>query len=124
MMKLISGLLMPLLLLVLTNGCYYDNEEELYPQTTQCDTTAVTYSLAIAPIMQQFCNTCHSAGAPSGGVVTDNYQGLSVVANNGILWKAVNHETGATPMPQGGNKLSDCNLLKIKKWIDQGSPNN
>jgi len=27
-------------------------------------------------------------------------------------------------MPQNGNKLSDCNITKIEKWITAGAPNN
>ena len=104
------------------SGCYYDKENELYPYTGCGDTTNVTYSQSIAPIMVANCNICHSAGNPSGGVVTSNYDGLSIVAQNGHLWADVNWE--GDPMPKGGDKLSVCDLAKIKKWVDAGSPNN
>jgi len=113
-----------LLIAVLMAGCAWHNEEDLYPQPTACDTLSVTYSATVAPVMQQFCNSCHGSVAPSGGVITDNYTDLSVIAKNGILWQVINHEDGAIPMPQGGNKLSDCNLKKIKIWIEDGSPDN
>ena len=113
-----------LLLSLLVSGCYYDKESELYPNGPNCDTTGVmTYSGSIAPVMTGNCNVCHSGAVASGGVVTDNYDGLSVVAKNGALWAAVSW-SGPLQMPQGGDKLSDCDLTKIKKWVDAGSPDN
>lgn len=104
-------------------GCYYDKENELYPSTGNCDTAGVmTYSGSISPIMVANCNVCHPA-ASSNGVVTINYDGLSVIAKNGKLWASVNHE-GSFPMPMGTDKLSICDLTKIKKWVGAGSPNN
>ena len=105
-------------------GCYYDNEEYLYPDGSGCDTTNITYSGSIAPIMQSTCIGCHASSIASGGVILDNYNGVSTVANNGKLWGAVNHESGYPQMPQGGPKLSDCNLTKIDIWIRAGAQNN
>lgn len=111
------------------SSCYYDNEEELYEhvQTIQCDTTNVTYSATIKPIMQENCNSCHNQAGPSGGVATDTYAGLQAITAAGLndkLWGAVAHVNGFSPMPQGGNKLSDCNLAKIRVWINGGALNN
>jgi hypothetical protein len=111
------------LFLTIITGCAYDKEDELYPQAPDCDTANVTYSQTIAPIMVQSCNVCHSTVVATAGIVTDNYDALRVVAVNGSLSAAVNH-TGAFPMPKDGEKLSDCNLAKIKKWVDAGAPNN
>ena len=89
-----------------------------------CDTAGVmTYSRSMVPVMVANCNVCHSTAVASGNVITDNYDGLSIIAKNGRLWAAVNHN-GALPMPQGSPKLSACDLTKIKKWVDAGSPNN
>jgi hypothetical protein len=111
------------LFIAMFTGCAYDKEDELYPQAPECDTANVTYSLTISPIMTQSCNVCHSTVVATGGIVTDNYDALKVVALNGSLSAAVNH-TGPFPMPKDGEKLSDCNLAKIKKWVDAGAPNN
>ena len=105
------------------SGCYYDKENELYPSTACGDTTIVTYATSIAPVMVANCNVCHSTANPSGNVVTASYDDLSVVAKNGKLWASVNHD-GSFPMPKGLDKLSVCDLTKIKKWVDAGSPNN
>ncbi|MCF8230703.1 MAG: hypothetical protein K9J27_00835 [Bacteroidales bacterium] len=108
----------------LFGGCYYDNEEDLYPQSSQCDTTNVTYETKIAPIMENNCNSCHNQVSANAGVFTDNYQDLKTIAENGQLWGAVNHEPGYTPMPKDAEQLPDCDLKKIRIWIDNGTPRN
>lgn len=106
----------------LVSGCYYDNEEELYPGSTDCDTSNVTYSQSLAPVFAANCNTCHSGNSPSGNIRTDSY--TSVKTNISRIRGAVNHESGYSPMPQDGGKLSDCDLTKIDTWIKQGMPEN
>jgi hypothetical protein len=69
------------------------------------------------------CNLCHSTAVASGGIITDNYNGLSAIASNGSLWSSVTW-TGL-PMPKGAtDTISICDRTKIKKWIDAGAPNN
>jgi mono/diheme cytochrome c family protein len=109
---------------VVLAGCYNDNEEDLYPQTSDCDLTNVTYSATIAPIMATSCNGCHGAASASGGVVTATFDGLKAIASNGKLYGTVSHASGFSPMPQGGSKLSQCAIDKIKTWVDAGAPNN
>jgi hypothetical protein len=116
------------LMALLITSCYYDNEEYLYPNNggiTGCDTTNVTYSGTVAPILEtNNCNNCHNPASPSGGVIVNNYEDLITWVNNGRFLGSINHEPGFSPMPKGGNKLSNCNLLKIQKWIDDGAFNN
>lgn len=107
-------------------SCYRDNEEDLYPQvpgSSECDLTNVTYQSTIAPIMAASCNSCHSGSAASGGIVTDTYEGLKIIALNGKLYGSVSHASGYSAMPKNGNKLSTCNIEKIKTWIDAGASN-
>ncbi len=104
-------------------SCTYDNEVELYPQPVECDTTSVSYSAAIIPIMSNNCNGCHGGAAPTAGVITDSYEGLKQIADDGRLWGAVNHEQGYSPMPKDLPKLNDCDLAQINIWINNGALN-
>lgn len=113
-----------LVALLFWSSCYYDNEEELYPGTGECDTLNVTYSGSVAPIMALSCNGCHSGSNPPAGVHTDSRQGLMDAVNSARLWGALNHQTGFSPMPKDAPKLSDCDLSKIRIWIDDGTPDN
>lgn len=117
-------LFVPLLLMIALQSCYYDNEEELYPGSTGCDTSNVSYSADVAGIMEINCNGCHGSGFHQGGVITDNYNDLKTIAENGRLWGAINHEDGYKPMPENSPKLPDCELSKIRSWIDAGYPQN
>jgi len=108
------------------NSCYYDIEEQLYPGNANCDTTAsVTYSLTVRTILSNNnCLGCHSGTGASGNVKLDTYPGVLTVAQNGKLYGSVSRMSGFVAMPQGGNKMSNCDILKLKKWIDTGALNN
>jgi hypothetical protein len=113
------------ILIVFATGCYYDKAEELYRlDVGSCDTSNVTYSLTIAPLMQASCNSCHSTTGASGGWITDTYAGMNVIALNGKLYGAVNQSSGFSPMPKGSGKMSECTISQIKTWVNSGSPNN
>jgi hypothetical protein len=91
---------------------------------TTCDSTNVTFSGTINPIIQSTCVGCHSGGsvAPRGLDYT-TYAGVAAVAQSGQLVGAVSHKPGYQPMPQGG-KLNDCQIALIKKWVRAGAQNN
>lgn len=114
------------LALLLLPGCYYDNEQELYPDegSAACDTVNVSYASTILPIIQAQCYVCHDEGAAFGNVVLEGHANLLRYANDGRLYGAVAHLSGYSAMPQGRNQLPDCQLLQIKSWVDAGAPNN
>lgn len=107
---------------VILNSCYYDNEEELYGNQQPCDTTNISYSADIAPLMIASCNGCHSGAGAAAGIATNSYD--QVVANIERISGAINHKPGFSAMPQNGSKLSDCDLNKFTAWINSGNPNN
>ena len=110
---------------ILVSSCYYDVQEELNPVTgVECDTSDVSYATDIQPIFEANCFTCHSEAAALGGVVLEGYDNVQVVANDGRLLGAVNHESGFTPMPQDAPQLGDCNLAMINAWVNAGALNN
>lgn len=106
-------------------GCYYDIENELYPSDgSTCDTATVTYTATIQPILSQNCLSCHSTASAQGNVVLEGYNLLKVYVDDGSFLGAVSHGSGYSPMPKGGNKLSDCKISQIQTWIAAGAPNN
>lgn len=108
-------------MLLLFQGCYYDVAEELYGDGL-CDTTAVTYTNAIKPIMDSYsCSGCHSD--PNGKNLA-TYDGVKAVVNSGRLLGSIRHEGGFRPMPESPRpKLPACAIRKIESWINQGMPN-
>lgn len=92
--------------------------------TSGCDSTNFKYSTAIKPLTEQYCKGCHNAAAPSAGIALDSYEGVKTVALNGRMMGAIKHMAGYKAMPQGGAKLSDCQILQVEKWVAGGAPNN
>lgn len=101
------------------SGCYYDKEEELYPNSVgsgSCDTTSQTYTSNIKSIIDSRCATsgCHVAGAQSPDLST--YQGL---VNNiaRVKVRAIDEKSmpSAAPLPA-------CEINKITAWINAGKP--
>jgi len=104
-------------------SCYYDNEEYLYPSLSQCDTTSITFTGSVYPVLQQYCSGCHSGGSPAGNVALTNYQTISSTAANGSLFGVINGSPGFPQMPPDA-PLPACQKTIIIKWIKNGYPNN
>lgn len=108
-------------------GCYYDKEEDLYPFTDMCDTSGVTLSGTVKPLLQGSCYACHNAsaaGAAGAGINLEDYNSLKGWVDNGKLVCAVEHGNSCSPMPKGGGRLPQCDIDKIKVWAANGAPNN
>ena len=94
--------------------------------TTVCDTSAaVLFSTTVKPIMDAKCATagCHDANGAAGySLIT--YAGVKAGVNTGKFMGAINHTAGYKAMPQGGNKLAQCDINKIQKWVNAGALNN
>ena len=90
----------------------------------RCDTTVFTYSGAVKPIIDNKCVGCHNPANLGGNIDLSMYNPVKTVAVNGKLYGSVAQQTGYSPMPKNGAKLSDCEIRQIQKWINAGSLNN
>jgi hypothetical protein len=108
--------------LLALSGCYYDNEQDLYPGI-QCDTSNVTYSGTIAPILNANCVQCHNSVSPSNNIDLSTYDGVHAVPTS-ILIGVITWQSGYPQMPKGGSQLPSCDISKIEIWIRNGEPNN
>lgn len=105
-------------------SCYYDNEEALYPTlSNSCDTTNVTYSGTIVPILQSSCLTCH-ATPPLGGTSRSLTTYSEVVANAPRITGSIKQLSGFLAMPQNGGKIKSCSITQWDIWLRNGMPNN
>jgi hypothetical protein len=108
---------------VLIVSCYYDSEEALYPSlNSSCDTTNVTFTATIVPILNGNCTSCHSGSVPSGGILLTSYSVVQPYVANGTLMNALTG-TGVPKMPPSG-ALTDCRINQFRIWIKNGSLNN
>ena len=111
--------LMIIFALLIPPGCKNYNQEDLYPA---CDTTTVGYADDVQPIFLANCIPCHSEANAFGGIVLATLEGARIPASNGLLLKAVTHDPSVVPMPKGGGMLSDCDISKIRRWINTNEP--
>jgi hypothetical protein len=89
-----------------------------------CDTTNVTYTASVLPILEQYCFTCHSGPNPSYYLDLSNFAQISAFIENGVLVGAINREPGFYPMPKGSDPLTRCEIRTIEIWIENGATNN
>lgn len=91
---------------------------------TGCNTQDVKYSTFIKPLLEKSCNGCHSGSQPSANIALDTHAKVQQSAKSGTLYGSVSHSTGYSKMPKGGTKWDNCDILKLKAWIDAGALNN
>lgn len=94
--------------------------------TSSCDTTNVTYSGSVKPLLDLKCKGCHGASNPGGGIKLTNYDEAKVEALNGDLLGSISHNGINIPMPYpaGSAKMPQCEIDVIRIWVDAGAPNN
>ena len=104
-------------------ACYYDNEDDLYPNG--CNTSYVSYSENLIRILERHqCISCHDTQNEQGGVNLEGYDNIIVYVENGQLMGSIRHDPGFEAMPLGTPKMSNCDIAKFQAWVDAGAPNN
>jgi len=122
-------LLVSIVFLAIVYSCTKDKGlipvEEVSTSTNPGDTACssnISYSLHISPITSSKCAlpACH--GGPTYPNLT-NYANFKsyLDASAGTTLKSY---VSSGNMPQGGPKLSDCEIKKFYAWVDAGYPNN
>jgi hypothetical protein len=105
------------------SGCAKESADRLSAGET-CDTTGVSYSKQILPILEDNCYTCHQGATASSGIDLSNFATLQTHVANGDLVSAVTHTGTVTPMPYELPMLPSCEVNTIVAWVHQGALNN
>ena len=117
-------------LILLLVGCYYDNEEGLYPNVELVaggDTATVSFQDDILPILQTYCFSCHSnsnAASKGNSLVLETYSNVSPAVSNGSFYGSISWDPAFVRMPYRAGKLPSAEIFRVKKWIDDGAPDN
>ncbi|MBF9223948.1 c-type cytochrome [Hymenobacter ruricola] len=114
-----------LLALGLAAGCTYSHGDP----APACDVPHenVTYANVISPIFDAHCRECHNSKdypVKGGGNNFGDYAAINSYFSPSKLLGCIRHDAGFDPMPQGREKLSDCDIQRIEAWIAAGKPNN
>lgn len=120
-----SALAVLMYALTIPSACFYDNEEDLYGETSSCDTAGIRYSVEIKAILAENCDKCHIDGASEfSGYELGNYDALKAYVDDGKLIERTNDASSPMPPKSDGGLLPDCDRQKIKAWVNAGAPNN
>ena len=125
-------LILSTFLILTTQSCYYDNEQELYPTntttTTACDTTNAKFTTFVKPLMDSKCASsgCHNAATASSGANLSSYTGVKnyITSQKTAFLGSIKHSPAFSTMPKGDLKLPDCDIKKLEVWINAGMQNN
>ncbi|MCW3121690.1 MAG: hypothetical protein JWQ38_1182 [Flavipsychrobacter sp.] len=118
--------------LLLFGSCYNDKYDKLYPApvVVTCDTSTITFSHDIMPILTTYCNVaggCHDeAGSNVSGFNFTEYRFFVHQATTDILINDINGtpSTGHNAMPKNLPKMPQCDIDKMTRWVNQGSQDN
>ena len=91
-----------------------------------CDETPHTFAADVQPILTTYCSliNCHSSAQDDGGIPLNNYDDAVWAAGFDEFLKAIKHEPGAEPMPDGEPKLPQEDIDTIECWVLAGTPDN
>jgi Planctomycete cytochrome C len=90
-----------------------------------CDTSSYKYAADIAPLLRKYCSGCHYGDYASDGIYTTTYNRVkALVDSNNLLYKVITGTPGFKRMPQGNVVMPACDVIKVRKWIESGAPNN
>lgn len=106
-------------MLFLAIGCKDEVEDEIETEMV-CDTLSVSYNNDIKIIVDNNCMPCHGRGQDAVSIPFDSHEELSSYFNPGQMIEYL--ETGY--MPATEEKLSACEITKIRKWFEEGASNN
>ena len=92
---------------------------------TICEVPAMpSFANDIFPIIDTYCEGCHSGSNPWGGVFLRNYTDVKQRVDSGQLLPVIKHQPGFNQMPKNMDKLDSCLIATIETWIDNGAPDN
>lgn len=121
---LLSSLILPFIGLFSFSGCAYKTDADLNPVFV-CDTTNMNFVKIQAILENNACMTCHStstANVSGGGYHLDNYENVKAFSIDSLLYKSVTHDPSVQPMPRNLPKISDCDISKISRWMQNNFP--
>jgi hypothetical protein len=96
-----------------------------YSECPTVDSMMVSYNADIKSIVNANCVTCHYSNSTLDSTMTydfSNYNGIKRAIGS-VYNRIIRPVDDPLHMPVG-IKLSDCDLLKLKIWIQNGAPEN
>ena len=123
MKTIIATVVMGACFVAFLQSCTYD-KEVIIPESSCADTLNISFASRVAPLLRANCFSCHGNGSTDGNVSLDSYDEVKAVAASGRLLGSISHAAGFAAMPEGGDKLDDCSINTVRRWIAEGAEDN
>lgn len=94
------------------------------PDTTCTIPPAVSFTQHVWPVIDRYCEGCHSGANPFGSIFLRNYEDVRDRALSGQILAVIMHEPGVPAMPENLPQLDSCMIGTIASWVNAGAPNN
>lgn len=94
------------------------------PCVTRVDTMQYKYRTTIAPLISKYCTGCHFGNYNSGNVLLTKYSEVKAVVDSNKLYQVIANIDGFPKMPTGVVTMQPNEIIQIRKWIEDGAPNN
>lgn len=106
-------------------GCVHfsvDNVIKPPPNADICyDTLDVSWSETVQPIINLNCvDGCHNPIIYSGYIDLSSYSSVVIFAAEGSLLNSILQNGLNAPMPYEAAKLDECDIAKIRNWVEAG----
>ena len=111
------------------NPSHYTNSDyghliKMKETSTECDPSNSSFEKNIMPTIKENCVVCHNSNFAMGEVNLDSYQAILPYVESGALIGSIRHEPDWKIMPPAGEKLNECQIGQIEKWIEEGAKEN
>lgn len=90
----------------------------------RCDTINYTFRRNIAPLINKYCTGCHYGSYNSGNVLLTNYREIKAMVDSNKLIQSMTATEGVKKMPTGVVTMQPCEIIQVRKWIENGALNN
>ena len=101
-------------------ACSSENVQELQDP---CDARDAAYTDDVEALLKTNCATAGCHGGPNGvgGLDLNTYASAKEIADNGKLMDRI---TGAGNIMPPSGPMPNCDIERIRAWVNQGAPNN
>lgn len=90
---------------------------------TRTDTTKFQFRRDINPIMEKYCKGCHFGKYAYGDIELITYVQIKRQVDSARLLESILGKNGLQKMPTGNISVQPDEITQIRKWIENGAPN-